>query len=80
VIIHDTRTANGEGETTPVSSVATLEHVHNGKPHSVQWNPWNENELLTAGLDDVIQCWDLRKIVAAAPSNNKLQPQPLHEY
>jgi WD40 repeat protein len=51
--------------------VALLENLHQGRPHSVVWDPTSSSMLLTAGLDSVIQQWDLRYL---------LQQQPVCEY
>lgn len=57
-----------EGGTSPTQ---VLEGLHNGRPHSVLWDPVNSDVFLTAGLDSVIQAWDLRFLK---------QHQPLCEY
>ncbi|CAM9627708.1 unnamed protein product, partial [Phaeothamnion confervicola] len=35
--------------------------AHTGGTHTVRWHPSDGNLLLTAGLDPVVRCWDLRR-------------------
>eukprot|EP00934_Nitzschia_sp_Nitz4_P004179 Nitzschia sp. Nitz4//scaffold27_size158506//32008//33317//NITZ4_002584-RA/size158506-snap-gene-0.211-mRNA-1//-1//CDS//3329545440//4169//frame0 len=51
VAVHDFRTHR---------VVVDCNHAH-ARPHSVQWDPYNEHVLMTAGHDHTIQLWDIRK-------------------
>mmetsp|Transcript_50702 Transcript_50702/g.152704 ORF Transcript_50702/g.152704 Transcript_50702/m.152704 type:complete len:724 (-) Transcript_50702:53-2224(-) len=42
-------------------TVAEILDAHS-RPHSVVWNPLSENELMTAGNDDVIKLFDTRSL------------------
>ena len=56
VAVLDDRMKDGNGP-----PVALLEGLHNGRPHSVVWDRQaQESMFITAGLDSVIQAWDLR--------------------
>jgi len=57
---------------------ALLEGLHSGRPHSVLWDRdqgANTHLFLTAGLDSVIQAWDLRNL-----RNNNGELRPVTEY
>jgi WD40 repeat protein len=58
VAIHDYRVHGGSNKT---SVVAKLEYAH-PRPHSVVWDPMEENFLLTAGMDPFIKLWDWRNL------------------
>jgi WD40 repeat protein len=52
--------------------VVLLDGLHQGRPHTVVWDK-ESCVLLTAGLDSVIQAWDMRYLKHGSPSL-------LHEY
>jgi WD40 repeat protein len=52
------------GEAPPID---LLEGLHDGRPHSVLWDPHNANLFLTAGLDTVISSWDMRYLKEQSP-------------
>lgn len=54
VCIHDVRASGA------LEPMLTLEQAHS-KPHSTVWDPVNAHILMTAGLDDVIYTWDIRR-------------------
>lgn len=64
VAILDDRMPDGDGP-----PVALVENLHAGRPHSVVWGPSSNaasDILLTAGLDSVIQAWDIRYLKQGA--------------
>jgi hypothetical protein len=58
-----------DGSSPPV---ALLSGLHQGRPHTVIWDK-ESSVLMTAGLDSVIQGWDMRYLRHTSPSL-------LHEY
>ncbi|CAB9496450.1 expressed unknown protein [Seminavis robusta] len=72
VSILDDRMKGGDS-----SPVFLLESLHQGRPHSVVWEDSSPSSLLlTAGLDSVIQAWDLRLL----KQDKGAQPMPVYEY